>query len=51
VAEEAEGKALQQIREKGYANKYRALGQPIHLIGMEFGKKARNVVGFAVETS
>ncbi|MDR0440591.1 MAG: PD-(D/E)XK nuclease domain-containing protein, partial [Candidatus Accumulibacter sp.] len=45
----AEGRALQQIREKGYAGKYRALGQPIHLIGVEFSKKERNVVGFEVE--
>jgi hypothetical protein len=49
VENEAEGKALQQIKDKQYADKYRALDQPIHLIGVEFGKKARNVVGFEVE--
>jgi hypothetical protein len=49
VEEEAEGRALRQIREKGYADKYRALDQPIHSIGVEFSKKARNVVGFEVE--
>ncbi|MDR1063202.1 MAG: PD-(D/E)XK nuclease domain-containing protein, partial [Azoarcus sp.] len=49
VEDEAEGKALQQIKDKQYADKYRALDQPIHLIGMEFSKKARNVVGFEVE--
>ncbi|MDR1661111.1 MAG: PD-(D/E)XK nuclease domain-containing protein [Azoarcus sp.] len=49
VEDEAEGRALAQIREKRYANKYRALDQPIHLIGVEFSKKARNVVGFEVE--
>ncbi|MDR1062910.1 MAG: ATP-binding protein [Azoarcus sp.] len=49
VVEEAEGKAIQQIREKGYADKYRSLNQPIHLIGVEFSKKERNVVGFVVE--
>ncbi|MDR1063477.1 MAG: PD-(D/E)XK nuclease domain-containing protein, partial [Azoarcus sp.] len=49
VEEEAEGKALQQIKEKRYADKYRSLNQPIHLIGVEFSKKARNVVGFEVE--
>jgi hypothetical protein len=48
VENEAEGKALQQIKEKQYADKYRALDQPIHLIGVEFSKKARNVVGFEV---
>jgi hypothetical protein len=30
VEEEAEGRALRQIREKQYADKYRALDQPIH---------------------
>jgi hypothetical protein len=49
VEDDAEGKALAQIREKQYADKYRALNQPIHLIGVEFSKKARNLVGFAVE--
>jgi hypothetical protein len=49
VEDEAEGRALAQIREKRYADKYRALDQPIHLIGVEFSKKARNVVGFEVE--
>jgi hypothetical protein len=49
VEEAAEGKALSQIKEKKYADKYRAQGQPIHLIGVEFSKKARNVVGFEVE--
>ncbi|MDR1228903.1 MAG: PD-(D/E)XK nuclease domain-containing protein [Azoarcus sp.] len=49
VVEEAEGKAIQQIGEKGYADKYRSLNQPIHLIGVEFSKKERNVVAFVVE--
>jgi PD-(D/E)XK nuclease superfamily len=44
------GRALQQIKDKGYADKYRALGLPIHLIGVEFSKEQRNVVGFEVET-
>ncbi|MDR2032182.1 MAG: PD-(D/E)XK nuclease domain-containing protein, partial [Azoarcus sp.] len=51
VADKAEGKALRQIKDKQYADKYHALGQPIHLIGVEFGKKARNVVGFEVEAA
>ena len=42
--------ALRQIRARGYADKYRDRGEPIHLIGVEFGRAVRNVVGFEVET-
>ncbi|MBK1719489.1 ATP-binding protein [Thiocystis violacea] len=45
-----EGRALQQIKDRGYAEKYRAAGQPIHLIGVEFSREGRNLVGFEVET-
>ena len=44
------GSALQQIKDMGYADKYRSRGEPIHLIGVEFSKASRNVVGFAAET-
>ena len=44
-----EGRALQQLKDKGYADKYRAEDLPIHLIGVEFSRKTRNVVGFEVE--
>ena len=44
-----EGKAIDQLKAKGYADKYRALGQPIHLIGVEFSRESRNIVGFEVE--
>ncbi|MEB4593261.1 ATP-binding protein [Candidatus Thiothrix sp. Deng01] len=44
-----EGRALQQIRDKAYADKYRGLQQPIHLLGVEFSKASRNIVGFEVE--
>lgn len=43
------GKALQQIKDKQYADKYRGLNQPIHLVGVEFSKVERNIVGFEVE--
>lgn len=43
------GNALQQIKDKQYADKYRDLDQPIHLIGVEFSKVDRNIVGFEVE--
>ena len=45
-----QGRALQQIKDMGYADKYRALQQPMHLIGVEFSKASRNIVGFEVET-
>jgi hypothetical protein len=45
-----EGRALQQIQEQGYADKYRALGQPIHLIGVEFSREQRQVLGFEVQS-
>ena len=44
-----EGRALQQIKDRGYAEKYRAFGQPIALIGVEFSRTERNIVGFEVE--
>ena len=44
-----EGKALPQIKNKGYANKYRHLKAPIHLIGLEFSKAERNIASFEVE--
>ena len=43
-----EGRALQQIKDRAYADKYRARGEPIHLIGVEFSKADRNIVGFEV---
>jgi len=45
-----EGQALQQIKDRGYADKYRAEGVPIHLIGVEFSRERRAVVGFDIET-
>jgi hypothetical protein len=45
-----EGRALQQIKDRGYADKYRATGEPIHRIGVEFSRESCTVVGFEVET-
>jgi hypothetical protein len=42
--------ALQPVKGIRYADKYQALGQPIHLIGVAFSKASRNIVGFEVET-
>ncbi|WP_083633723.1 ATP-binding protein [Rhodoferax antarcticus] len=44
------GSALQQLKDMAYADKYRARAEPIHLIGVEFSKTSRNIVGFEVET-
>jgi hypothetical protein len=33
-----DGSALQQIKDRGYADKYRAEGLPMHLIGIEFSR-------------
>src|SRR5690606_34466353 len=40
------GRALEQIKAKGYAGKYRASGKPIHQIGVEFSSKQRQIVAF-----
>ena len=45
----AGGGALEQIKRNNYADKYRARGEPLHLIGVAFGKTSRNIVGFEVE--
>ena len=45
-----EGRALQKIKDKGYADKYQGGCEPIHLIGVEFSKVSRNIVGFEIET-
>ena len=42
------GSALAQLRERGYADKYRHLKEPIHLIGVEFSRETRNVTAFEV---
>ena len=42
------GAAMAQLQEKGYADKYRGLNQPIHLIGVEFSKDTRNITAFEV---
>ena len=42
------GKALAQIQTQGYAEKYQARHEPIYLIGVEFSRKRRSIVGFDV---
>jgi hypothetical protein len=45
-----DGTALAQLKAKNYAEKYRSRHEPIHLIGIEFSKERRSIVGFVVET-
>ena len=40
------GSALAQLQERRYADKYRAGGEPIHLIGVEFSRATRNLTAF-----
>jgi hypothetical protein len=47
---EPEGNALAQIKACGYADRYRGSGEPVHMIGVEFSREQRSVVGFEVET-
>ena len=51
VEHAGEGAAMAQLKERRYADKYRARGEPIHLIAVEFSANERNVVGFEVETA
>ena len=51
VEQASTGAALAQLKERGYADKYRASGEPIHLIGVEFSRETRNVTAFEVETA
>ena len=44
-----EGKALQQLKDRNYAEKYRSRNEPIHLIGLEFSSEERNLIGFEME--
>ena len=44
-----EGAAMAQLKARGYAEKYRSRGEPIHLVGVEFSRETRNVVAFDVE--
>ena len=41
--------ALVQMRERGYAEKYRDRGEPIHLVGVAFGREERNLLGVRAE--
>ncbi len=46
-----EGRALAQLQARGYAEKYRAPGVTVTLVGVEFSREQRNIVGFEVATA
>ena len=43
------GAAMAQLSARGYAVKYRHQGVPVHLVGVEFSEKTRNVERFDIE--
>jgi len=49
AGKQADGSALQQIKDKQYAQKYDVDGQHIFMIGIEFSQVTRNIVGFEWE--
>jgi hypothetical protein len=49
VEDKEEGVALKQIKEKRYYEKYKGKYNDIYLIGIEFSKKDKNIVGFEWE--
>ena len=49
VEMEPEGAAMAQLKERRYADKYRASGLPIHLVAVEFSRETRNLAAFEVE--
>jgi len=49
VEDKEEYKALKQIKEKKYYEKYIGKYNDIYLIGIEFSKKDKNIVGFEWE--
>ena len=46
VEQAGAGAALAQLRERGYAAKYRGGDETIHLIGVEFSRKTRTLTAF-----
>ncbi len=49
VEQAAGGAAMAQLKRKGYADKHRGRGRPIHLVAVEFSRETRNLASFEVE--
>jgi len=50
VETEPQGDALQQIKDRRYADKYLGTDTTIHLVGIELSRTTRNIVAFDTET-
>lgn len=48
-ADTALARAMRQIRDRGYAEKYHPRGEPIHRIGAVFGREERNLLAVRAE--
>ncbi len=44
-----EGAAMAQLRDRGYAERYRGSGEPVHLVAVEFSSERRSVVRVEIE--
>ena len=49
AAETALDHAMKQMRERGYAAKYRDRGEPVHLVAAVFGREQRNLLALNAE--
>ncbi|MEM1672954.1 MAG: PD-(D/E)XK nuclease domain-containing protein [Nanopusillaceae archaeon] len=49
VEREGEESALQVLKARGYAEKYRGVAREIYLVGLDFSEKERNLVNFQWE--
>ena len=43
------GAAMAQLKQRGYADKCRHLGEPPHRVAVEFSQETRNVAAFQAE--
>jgi hypothetical protein len=46
---DGQGRALDQIKDRDYARKYKEDGRPVYLIGIDFDSTERNLAGFEWE--
>ena len=46
---DGEGKAMQQIKDRAYHEKYQAAGKTIYLVGIDFDSEQKSVLGFEWE--